>query len=177
MRVPVSRKKDMRDTPYRGIRSSGAICVVFQMPSPEKYEKLAGLFGRATGGTDKFLSACWDTKYLATTDLDQARNQFRRLTKQTLANTNTVMPSEGACIVQLSNLFTLIETKQADAELINALKELRTIYLKSVLQPAVRSYLKDTSKPSLDVKKLYDNVAMMNGLLGVVDFFGKIEQP
>jgi len=37
--------------------------------------------------------------------------------------------------------------------------------------------MKDTGKPTVDVKKLYDNVAMMNGLLGVVDFFGKIEQP
>lgn len=177
MRVPVSRKKDMRDTPYMSIRSSGAICVVFQMPSPKKYEKIAGLFSRATGGTDKFLDACWDTKYLATTDLDQARNKFRRLTRQTLANKNTIIPSEGAYVAQLSNLLTLIETEQSDAELINALKELRVTYLKSVLHPAVRNYMKDTGKTALDVKKLYDNVAMMNGLLGVVDFFGKIEQP
>ncbi len=177
MRVPVSRKKDMRETLDIDMRSNGAICVVFQMPSPKKYKKIAGLFERATGGTDKFLDACWDTKYLATTDLDRARNVFRSLAKQTLASQNTVIPSEGDYVAQLSNLLTLMETKQSDAELINALKELRVTYLKSVLHPAVRNYMKDTSKPALDVKKLYDNVAMMNGLLGVVDFFGKIEQP
>ncbi len=177
MRVPVSRNKDMRDTPYIGMRCSSAICVVFQLPSPKKHKKIAGLFERATGGTDKFLDACWETKYLATTDLDRARNEFRRLAKQTLASQNTVIPSEGAYVTQLSNMLTLIETKQSDAELTNALKELRVTYLKSVLHPAVRNYMKDTSKPAVDVKKLYDNVAMMNGLLGVVDFFGKIEQP
>ena len=177
MRVPVSRKKDMKDTPYIGMRSNGAICVVFQMPSPKKYKKIAGLFERATGGTDKFLSACWDTKYLATTDLDRARHEFRRLAKQTLASQNTVTPPEGAYVAQLSNLLSLIENKQSDAELINALKELRVTYLKSVLHPAVQKYMKDTSRPASDVKKLYDNVAMMNGLLGVVDFFGKVEQP
>ncbi|NOR39008.1 MAG: hypothetical protein GQ580_05430, partial [Candidatus Thorarchaeota archaeon] len=56
------------------------------MPSPKKYKKITGLFERATGGTDKFLNACWDTKYLATTDLDRARHEFRRLAKQTLAS-------------------------------------------------------------------------------------------
>jgi len=177
MHVTVSRKRDMKDILDIGIGSSGTICMVFQMPSPEKYEKLTGLFERATGGTSRFLDACWDTKYLATTDLDQARNKFRRLVKQTLANKNTIIHSEGAYIAQLSDLFALIETKQADTELINALKGLRATYLKRVLQPAVRSYLKDTGKPASDVKKLYDNVAMIDGLLGVVDFFEKIEQP
>ncbi len=114
---------------------------------------------------------------MATTDLDRARHDFRRLAKQTLANQNSVIPSEGAYVAQLGNLLSLIENEQSDAELINALKELRVTYLKSVLHPAVRNYMKDTSKPALDVKKLYDNVAMMNGLLGVVDFFGKVEQP
>jgi len=176
MRVPVSRKRDMKDTPDIGIRSIGTICVVFQMPSSEKYEKLTGLFERGTGGTNRFLDACWDTKYLATTNLDQARNKFRRLAKQTLADKNTVMYSEGAYVTQFNNLFALIENKQSDTELVNALKGLRATYLKSVLQPAVRRYLKDTDKPASDVKKLYDNVARMNGLLGVIDFFGKIEQ-
>jgi len=98
MRVTVSRKKDMKDTPDTSIGSSGTICVVFQMPSPEKCERLTGLFERATGGKSKFLDACWDTKYLATTDLDRARNRFRRLVKQTLANKNTVIHSEGSYI-------------------------------------------------------------------------------
>jgi len=177
MRVTVSRKRDMKDTPDIGDRSSGTICVVLQMPSPEKDQKIAGLFERATGGTSRFLDACWDTKYLATTDLDKARNKFRRLVKQTLASKNSVMHSEGAYIAQLTDLFALIETKQSDTELINALKGLRATYLKSVLQPAVRCYLKDTNRPASYVKKLYDNVATMNGLLGVVDFFERIEQP
>ena len=167
----------MKDTPDISIGSSDPIYGVFQMPSPEKYEKLTGLFERATGGKSKFLDACWDTKYLATTDLKQARNKFRRLVKRTLAKENTVMHSEGAYIAQLNSLFALIETKQSDTVLITALEGLRTTYLKSVLQPAVRSYLKNTDKPASDVKKLYDNVAMMNGLLGVVGFFEKIEQP
>ncbi len=177
MRVTVSRKRDMKGAPDVGIRSSGTICVVIQMPSPEKYEKLTGLFERATGGTNKFLDACWDTKYLATTNLVQARNKFRRLVKQTLANKNNDIHSEGVYIAQLDNLFAIIETKQSDAELVNALKGLRATYLKSVLQPAVRSYLENTGKPALVVKKLYDNVAMMNGLLGIADFFKRIELP
>jgi len=176
MRVTVSRKRDITDTRNTRIRSSGTICVVFQMPSPEKYEKLTGLFERATGGTNKFLDACWDTKYLATTDLVQARHKFRHLAKQTLANENTVIQSEGAYIAQLNDLFALMETEQSDTELIYALKGLRATYLKRVLQPAVRSYLKDTGKPASNVKKLYDNVAMMNGLLGIVNFFERIEQ-
>ena len=93
MRVPVSRKKDMRDTPYLDLRSNGATCVVFQMPSPKKYHKIAGLFERATGSTDKFLDACWDTKYMATTDLDRDKREFRRSAKQTLASQNTIVPS------------------------------------------------------------------------------------
>ena len=177
MRVTVSRKKDMKATLDCDIRSSVTICVVFPMPSPEKYEKLTGLFKRATGGKSKFLAACWDTKYLATTDLDQARDKFRSLAKQTLAVKNPAMLSEGTYIAQLDDLLALMETEQSDANLIYALKGLRATYLKSVLQPAVRNYLKDTRKPASDVKKLYDNVAMMNGLLGVVDFFEKIEQP
>jgi len=123
----VSRKRDMKDTPDIGVRSSGTICVCFQMPSPEKYQKIASLFERATGGTNRFLDACWDTKYLATTDLDQARNKFRRLAKQTLANENTVIHSEGAYIAQLNDLFALMETRQSDTELINDLKGLRQL--------------------------------------------------
>lgn len=88
----------MKDTPDVGIRIHCTICVVIQMPSPEKYERLTGLFERAAGGKSKFLDACWDTKCLATTDLDWARNRFRRLVKQTLANKNTVIHSEGAYI-------------------------------------------------------------------------------
>ncbi len=177
MHVTVSRKRDMKDMPDIGIRSSGTICVVLQMPSSDKYERITSFFERSTGGTSRFFDACWETKYLATTDLDQARNKFRRLAKQTLASKNTVKYSEGAYFTQLNNLFALMEAKQSDTELINALKGLRATYLESVLQPAVRSYLKDTGKPASDVKKLYDNVAMMNGLQGVINFFGKIEQP
>jgi hypothetical protein len=143
------------------------------MRSPKNLETLSGLFGSVTDRTRLFLNRCSETKYLAVTDFSKATDQYLALAKQALEGPGKRIASERRCKEQYHAVKSALESGRLGPELVDALQCLRQTFVRDILKPAMQEYM-SSSGTSIRVEKLYECVLQIDGLLEVVQFFGKV---
>jgi hypothetical protein len=149
--------------------------MVLLLKTPRELETLSGLFGSVTDRTRLFLSRCSETKYLAVTDFNKATDQYFSLARQALEGPREKHVASKRCRQQYLAVKNALESGQLSSQLIDALECLRRAFVQDVLKPAMKQYL--TSSISLEgIEKLYESVLQINGLLEMVQFFGKVQK-
>lgn len=145
------------------------------MRVPKDLETLSGLFGSVTNRTRPFLNRCSETKYLAVTDFNRATDQYFILAKQALERPEKKLVSAKKCREQYHAVKSALASGQLGPELVDALQCLRRTYVESILKPAMKEYM-SSSVTSERVENLYEFVLQIDGLLEVVQFFGKVQK-
>jgi hypothetical protein len=149
--------------------------MVSLMRAPKGLETLSGLFGSVTDRTRPFLNRCSETKYLAVTDFSKATDQYFVLAKQALEGPEKKIASARKCREQYLAVKSALESGQLGPELVDALECLRRTFVENILKPAMQEYM-NTSGTSDRVERLYECVLQIDGLLEVVQFFGKVQK-
>ncbi|MHA2065920.1 MAG: hypothetical protein ACXABY_16235 [Candidatus Thorarchaeota archaeon] len=144
------------------------------MRAPKDLETLNGLFGSVTDRTRPFLNRCSETKYLAVTNYTKATDQYLELARQALESPERYISSK-TCRDQYLAVKSALEAGQLGPELIDALRSLRIAFLRNVLKPAMKEYMSSSGK-SEQVERLYECALELDGLLEVVQFFGKVNK-
>jgi hypothetical protein len=145
------------------------------MRVPKDLETLSGLFGSVTNRTRPFLNRCSETKYLAVTDFNRATDQYFILAKQALEGPEKKLVSAKTCREQYHAVKSALASGQLGPELIDALQCLRRTFVESILKPAMKEYM-SSSVTSERVENLYEFILQIDGLLEVVQFFGKVQK-
>jgi hypothetical protein len=149
--------------------------MVSLMRAPRDLGTLSGLFGSVTDRTRPFLNRCSETKYLAVTDFSKATDQYFALARQALEGPERKVVSEEKCREQYHAVKTALESGQLGPELVDALQCLRKTFVQSILKPAMQEYMSNSGS-SDRVEKLYESALQIDGLLEVVQFFGKVQK-
>jgi hypothetical protein len=149
--------------------------MVSLMRAPKDLETLSSLFGSVTDRTRPFLNRCSETKYLAVTDFSKAADQYFILAKQALEGPEKRLVSAKKCRAQYHAVKNALESGQLGSELVDALQCLRRTFVQDVLKPAMKEYM-SSSGTSDRVEKLYESALQIDGLLEVVQFFGKVQK-
>ncbi len=144
------------------------------MPASKEIERLGGLFNLASERNRPFLDRCSETKYLAMSDFSRARDEALKLAQQTLKSTTSYLGSSTNFDGHLTAIRNAVETGQLDGNLVQALSNLRTNYLKYVLRPAVQTYLTNEDLKTSDLEMLYESALRIDGLLEVVQFLKRV---
>jgi hypothetical protein len=145
------------------------------MRVPKDLETLSGLFGSVTNRTKVFLDRCSETKYLAVTDFGRATDQYFLLAKHALEGPDKKLVSAKKCREQYHAVKSALALGQLGPELVDALQCLRRTFVENILKPAMQEYM-SSSATSNQVEKLYECVLQIDGLLEVVQFFGKVQK-
>jgi hypothetical protein len=144
------------------------------MRAPKDIETLSGLFGSVTDRTRPFLNQCSETKYLAVTNYSKATDQYLALARQALERPEKLVTSN-TCREKYHAVKSAIEAGQIGPELVEALHGLRLTFLRNVLKPAMKEFMRN-SVSAEQVEKLYECALELDGLLEVVQFFGKVNK-
>jgi hypothetical protein len=149
--------------------------MVLLLKKPRELETLSGLFRSITDRTRPFLSRYSETKYLAVTDFNKATDQYFSLARQALEGRRKKHVASRECRDQYLAVKNALESGQLGSELVNALECLRKAFVKDALKPAMKQYMA-SSISSEWVEKLYESVLQIDGLLEIVQFFGKVQK-
>jgi hypothetical protein len=141
------------------------------MPDPKELKRIDGLFNLASTRSRPFLDQCSETKYLAVKDYNLATDQTLKLAMQTIKFAGVNSPS---LTRDLSEIGSAVKAGQLDANLIDALSNLRTKYIERVLRPAVKKYLSNEDLKTSDLDSYYESALRIDGLLEVVQFLKRI---
>ncbi len=149
--------------------------MVSLMKAPKELETLSGLFGSVTSKTRPFLDRCSETKYLAVTDYNRAITQYFDMAKQVLEGPGKRMIFTERCKPEYSAVRSALESGQLSPELIDALQGLRNTFVREILKPAMKEYMNSPLSSDL-VEGLYESALRIDGLLEIVQFFGKVQK-
>ena len=149
--------------------------MVFLLRTPKELVTLSSLFGSVTDRTRLFLSLCSETKYLAVTDFNKATDQYFSLAKKALEGPRKKHVASHKCREQYLAVKNALKSGQLGSELVEALECLRSTFVQHVLRPAMKQYMTNSISSEL-VEKLYESVLQIDGLLEVVQFFGKVQK-
>jgi len=146
------------------------------MPAPREIERVGSLFSKLSDRSKPFLDECSRTKYLAVSDYNRAADEYVKLVRQTLSNKGLGLPKENDCQGCLSNVKSALDTYQMETGLLQALEDLRSTYLESMLKPAFKQYLQSDSYSKVDIEQLYMNALKIDSLIEVIQFLKRIKQ-
>ncbi|MFW9889803.1 MAG: hypothetical protein ACFFER_16565 [Candidatus Thorarchaeota archaeon] len=145
------------------------------MKTPRELETLSGLFGSVTDRTRLFLAQCSETKYLAVMDFNRALDQYISLARQAWDGPRKKQVASQECRQHYLAVKNGLESSQLSSELVNALECLRRAFLQDVLKPAMKQYMMRSIRLER-IEKLYESVMKIDGLLEIVQFFGKVQK-
>ncbi|MGY5875520.1 MAG: hypothetical protein RTU30_07225 [Candidatus Thorarchaeota archaeon] len=145
------------------------------MPKSKELERLSGLLEKVADHNTHFLQKCSETKILAVSDYTSAIDQYRLLAMQVLDKKGLDISVPQSCGSHIEAAKSALHSDKLGSEFITALRELRSSYFDDILRPAVRRFLAEDGLSISEVKPLYERAVKIDGLLGVVEFFRKVE--
>ena len=146
------------------------------MPEPKEIERVGSLFSSLSNRSKPFLEKCAKTKFLAVSDYNRASDEYVKLVRKTLNNKGLGLAYGNDCQGCLSNVISSLDTFQMDTGLLDALEDLRSTYLESMLKPALKQYLQSESYTRADIEQLYMNALKIDSLIEVMQFMKRIER-
>ena len=146
------------------------------MPAPKQIERVGSLFSTLSDKSKPFLEKCTKTKFLAIVDYDRASDEYVKLARKTLSTKGLGIVDVDDCQGSLSDVKNALDSLQLDTDLMDALENLRSTYLESMLKPALKRYLQSESCAKGDIEKLYMNAMKIDSLIEVMQFMKRIER-
>jgi hypothetical protein len=146
------------------------------MPEPKEIERVGSLFKSLSNRSKPFLEKCSQTKFLAVNDYNRASDEYVKLVRKTLNNKGLGLANGNDCQGCLSNVISSLNTFHTDTGLLNALEDLRSTYLESMLKPALKQYLQSENYTKSDIERLYINALKIDSLIEVIQFMKRIER-
>ncbi|MBD3407697.1 MAG: hypothetical protein GF411_16385 [Candidatus Lokiarchaeota archaeon] len=144
------------------------------MSKSKGLEKVRDLLETLSIRRHPFLEKCAETKVLAMTDFDLAIHEYRSLANQAIFNKQFQQQIQGMKIVSIDEIQGYLEQESFGDNLLTALKSLKQEYVRSILQPAVRTYLSRNSGEPSDIESLYEYALNIDGLIEIVEFLARI---
>jgi len=145
------------------------------MSDPNELERIGNLFNAASDRSKSFFDKCSKTKYLAVKDYYRAEDEYVKLATQTLSIKKLGIAEEDDCYAWLSSVKTALESGQLSRGYVDALENLRAIYLDRMLKPAVRQYLDNEAVNKQSLEALYTNAMKIESLIEVIQFMNKVQ--
>jgi len=145
------------------------------MSDPKELERIGNLFNAASDRSKSFFDKCSKTKYLSVKDYYRAENEYIKLVMQTLSIKKLGIAKEDDCFDYLSSVKTVLESGKLNRRFVEALENLRAIYLDSMLKPAVKQYINNKRVNTQALEMLYTNAMKIESLIEVIQFMIKIQ--
>jgi hypothetical protein len=146
------------------------------MRKHREIERVGSLFSAISDRSKPFLEKCSKTKFLAVNDYPSAADEYMKLVRETLSNRGLGLADGNDCQGCLSNVRNALDTYQLNADLVDALQDLRSTYLESMLKPAFKEYIQSDTYTKEDIEKLYMNALKIDSLIEVIQFMKRIEK-
>jgi len=146
------------------------------MGALKNLETPSRLFGSITDRTRPFLNRLSETNYLAVTNFQKAADQYLELVRQTLEFSEKRLVAVQRYSEPYHSVKKALEASQLSSEMVDALRSFRSAYVHYILKPAMKEYMSG-SGASDSVETLYESALQIDGLLEVVQFFGKVQKP
>ncbi|TFG31041.1 hypothetical protein EU527_13420 [Candidatus Thorarchaeota archaeon] len=145
------------------------------MPVPKEFARLGGLFDTASIQSKPFLKQCSKTKFLAVSDYYRASDQYIELVRETLSAKNLGQQTQETCHNCLSNIKNALEIGQLNTHFMDALEELRTMYLEDILKPALKGYIQEDTIGISVLETIYLNALKIDSLIETIQFMNKVQ--
>lgn len=146
------------------------------MPAGKQIERVGSLFSTLSDKSKPFLEKCSKTKFLAVVDYNRATDECLKLARQTLSTKSLGIAKVNDCQGSLSNAKNALDSYQLDSNFVDALEDLRSTYLESMLKPAFKRYLESETYTKAHIEKLYMNALKIDSLIEVIQFMKRIER-
>jgi hypothetical protein len=146
------------------------------MRKHKEIERVGSLFSAISDRSRPFLEKCSKTKFLAVNDYPSAADECVKLVKETLSNKGLGLADGNDFQGCLSNVRNALDSFQLNADLVDALQDLRSTYLENMLKPAFKEYIQSDTYTKEDIEKLYMNALKIDSLIEVIQFMKRIER-
>ncbi|NWF96291.1 MAG: hypothetical protein HXY34_09120 [Candidatus Thorarchaeota archaeon] len=146
------------------------------MTGSKELEKLGVLFGMVTDRSRSFLERCSETRVCAAFDPIRATNEYRDIALSTIDSDLEALREVQSLSGPLGEVRAALGSGPNDERYILALSSLRETFLKDVLRPAVRDFLKGAAGPDDRLESLYLSQLKIDSLLETARFLRRIQK-